>query len=95
MRHHNNDIENLIREIMNQFHANERQIQETLNLYFFLTNKSSLLNRSRPGSVAAAIVKYYIIKKNPQFSSDFFKNKIRLSELTLTRITREIEILLA
>lgn len=90
-----NDIQNLIHEIMCQFHATPDQITETLKLYDFLINKSSLLNRSRPGSVAAAIVKYYIMKRNPHFTSDFFKNKIRLSELTLSRITREIELILS
>ena len=93
-KHQNNDIQNLIQEIMNEFNASPEQIDDTLKLYDFLTNKSSLLNRSRPGSVAAAIVKFYIEKKNPQFSNEFFKNKIRLSELTLTRITREIELIL-
>jgi transcription initiation factor TFIIIB Brf1 subunit/transcription initiation factor TFIIB len=90
-----NDIYNLINEIMTAFHASPSQIKETLELYTYLTNKSSLLNRSRPGSVAAAIVKYYILKKNPNFSSDFLKYKIRLSELTLTRITREIDLILS
>lgn len=90
-----NDIHNLIQEIMKEFNATPGQIQETLSLYKYLINKSSLLNRSRPGSVAAAIVKFYILKKNPQFTNEFFKNKIRLSELTLTRITREIELILA
>tara|TARA_B100001027_G_C16261407_1_gene329638 strand:- start:13 stop:822 length:810 start_codon:yes stop_codon:yes gene_type:complete len=95
VKHDKSDIEYLIREIMSQFNANTKQINETLNLYDFLINKSSLLNRSRPGSVAAAIVKYYILQKNPNFSSEFFKNKIKLSELTLTRITREIELILS
>ena len=95
VKHDKNDIEHLIKEIMTQFNANTKQIQDTLTLYDFLINKSSLLNRSRPGSVAAAIVKYYILKKNPNFSPDFFKNKIKLSELTLTRITREIELILS
>lgn len=95
VKHDKNDIEYLIKEIMSEFHSNTKQIEDTLRLYDFLINKSSLLNRSRPGSVAAAIVKYYILKKNPNFSSDFFKNKIKLSELTLTRITREIELILS
>lgn len=90
-----NDIHNLIQEIMGEFNATPAQIKETLHLYEFLINKSSLLNRSRPGSVAAAIVKFYILKKNPHFTSNFFKSKIRLSELTLTRITREIELILS
>ena len=35
------------------------------------------------------------MKKNPDYSIDFFKEKIKLSELTLTRIVREIETIIS
>ena len=66
-----NDIHNLIQEIMGEFNATPAQIKETLHLYEFLINKSSLLNRSRPGSVAAAIVKFYILKKSSIFRCSY------------------------
>ena len=85
------DTKHLISEIMKQFNANKVQISEILDLYNFIENKSSLLNRSRPQSVASGIVRYYIFKNNPDFSHEYFKQKVKLSDLTLSRIVKEIE----
>ena len=86
-----NDIEHLITEIMQKFSATALQIEEVIELYKFLLNKSSLLNRSRPQSVASGVCKYYILNKNPDFSNEYFKCKVKLSDLTLKRIITEIE----
>jgi transcription initiation factor TFIIIB Brf1 subunit/transcription initiation factor TFIIB len=85
------DIKHLISEIMKQFNANNVQIKEIIDLYCVIENKSSLLNRSRPQSVASGIVRYYIFKNNPDFSLEYFKQKVKLSDLTLSRIVKEIE----
>lgn len=85
------DIKHLISEIMKQFNANNVQIKEIIDLYSVIENKSSLLNRSRPQSVASGIVRYYIFKNNPDFSLEYFKQKVKLSDLTLSRIVKEIE----
>lgn len=85
------DTKHLISEIMKQFNANSAQINEILSLYNYIENKSSLLNRSRPQSVASGIVRYYIFKNNPEFSHEYFKQKVKLSDLTLSRIVKEIE----
>ncbi len=85
------DTKQLIREIMGQFNATPVQTGEVLAMYDAIQNKSSLLNRSRPQSVASGLVRFYILKRNPNFSNDYFKQKIKLSELTLTRIVKEIE----
>ena len=90
-----NDVGHLIQEIMGQFNANDVQVKEVLDLYEHLSNKSSLLNRSRPQSVACGLIRYYIMKNNPEYSIDYFKEKIKLSELTLTRIVREIETIMS
>lgn len=90
-----NDVTHLIHEIMSQFNANENQVKEVLVLYDHLSNKSSLLNRSRPQSVACGLIRYYIMKNNPDYSIDYFREKIKLSELTLTRIVREIETIMS
>jgi transcription initiation factor TFIIIB Brf1 subunit/transcription initiation factor TFIIB len=90
-----NEVKHLIQEIMNQFNATEQQIIDVHKLYEHLMNRSSLLNRSRPQSVAYGLVCYYIMKKNPDYSIDYFKEKIKLSELTLTRIVREIETIIS
>ncbi len=82
--------ENLIREIMNKFDADESQVKEVIQLYERIKNKSSILNRSRPQSVASGLVRYYIIKNNKNISLSEFKNKVNLSELTINRICKEI-----
>ena len=88
------DTKHLIQEILKEFNATEIQIKEAYLLYDQIENRSSLLNRSRPQSVASGLVQYYIQKKNPEFSMEYFRKKVKLSELTLTRITKEIETIL-
>ena len=83
--------EDIIKEIMDKFNANEQQKQEAIDIFHRIKNKSSLLNRSRPQSVASGVVRYYIIQKNKDIGMDFFKNRVKLSELTITRIVAEIE----
>lgn len=82
--------EHLIVEIMEKFHATPQHIEEVLAIYDFIKDKSSLLNRSRPQSVACGLVRFYILRKNADISMDYFRSKIRLSELTISRIVKEI-----
>ena len=82
--------ENLIKEIMNNFEADNDQIEEVISIYKKIKNKSSVLNRSRPQSVASGLVRYYIIKNNKNISLSDFKTKVNLSELTINRICKEI-----
>lgn len=83
--------EHLVKEIMTKFHANDSHIEEALLIYSMVKGKSSLLNRSRPQSVASGLVRYYIQKKNSDISMEYFRTKIHLSELTITRIVKEIK----
>ena len=84
--------ENLeIMEIMDKFYATAEQKEEVLELYKCIENKSSLLNRSRPQSVASGIVRYYILQKGKDVPIAVFKAKVNLSELTINRIVKEIE----
>jgi len=84
------NTEHLIKEIMVKFNATEKQIEEVLKIYEYIQNRSVLLNRSRPQSVACGVVRYYTIKKNPEISIDYFRSKIHLSELTINKIVKEI-----
>lgn len=81
----------LITELMQKFNASMDQIQDVLSLYHQVKNKSSLLNRSRPQSVASGIFWYYIVNKNPDISIDYILSRIPISELTITKIAKEIE----
>jgi transcription initiation factor TFIIIB Brf1 subunit/transcription initiation factor TFIIB len=94
IKNNSNNIENMITETLCEFNATPSQIEDVLQLYEHVRNKSSLLNRSRPQSVACGLIRYYILKTNPDYSLDYFRQKIKLSELTITRIVKEIETIL-
>ena len=91
IKSNSNNIENMISETLQEFNATELQVQDVLQLYEHVKHKSSLLNRSRPQSVACGLIRYYILKTNPDYSIEYFREKIKLSELTITRIVKEIE----
>jgi len=84
------DTRHLIREIMSKFNATPMKTEEVVQIYDMIHNRSSLLNRSRPQSVACGIVRYYITGSNPEISSEYFRSKVHLSELTINKIVKEI-----
>jgi DNA-binding Lrp family transcriptional regulator len=84
------NTEHLIKEILDKFSANDKQIEEVIEIYNYIKDKSVLLNRSRPQSVACGLVRYYTLKKNPEISMDYFRSKVNLSELTINKIVKEI-----
>ena len=75
---------------MEKFDATEHQIEEVNTLYSKIHNKSSILNRSRPQSVASGLVRYYILMKGKDISMKEFKQKVKLSELTIEKMAKEI-----
>lgn len=83
--------QDLIIEIMNKFHATESQKQEILDWFSRIQNRSSLLNRSRPQSVACGMVRFYIERKQADISMPIFLSKVNLSELTIHKLVDEIE----
>lgn len=85
---------NLIEEIMNKFSATENQKLEVVSLYEQIKNKSSKINRSRPQSIAAGLTYFWICNKNKQVSMKEFTDKVNLSELTISRISKEISSIL-
>lgn len=85
---------NLVEEIMDKFSASAEQKEEVVQLYEQIKNKSSKLNRSRPQSVAAGLTYYWIRNKNKDITIKDFISKVNLSELTITKICKEIEELL-
>lgn len=82
---------NLIEEIMDIFSANTQQKKEVIDLYLKIKNRSSKLNRSRPQSVASAVVYYWSYNNTNNISLKDFAKKVALSELTINKIFKEIE----
>lgn len=84
----------LIQEIMKNFDAKDQQIQDVIKLYHQTKNCSSVLNRSRPQSVASGIVYYYVRLNNKNIPLKEFSQAVNLSELTVTKIAKEVARLL-
>ena len=81
---------NIIEDIMDKFDATNNHKKEVLYLYDRIKNKSSKINRSRPGSIASGIVYFWISLKNINISIKDFAKKVELSELTIIKISKEI-----
>jgi transcription initiation factor TFIIIB Brf1 subunit/transcription initiation factor TFIIB len=80
----------LVDDIMDKFNASDKQKQEVIQIYEQIKNKSSKINRSRPLSVSAGLIYFWICIKGIDISLKDFASKIELSELTVSKITEEI-----
>lgn len=84
--------EHIICEIMEKFNATTDQTDEVLQLYNDkIKDKSPDLNRRRPTSIAAGVVRYYILQRGNKIPITTFIEKVKLSELTINQIVKEIE----
>lgn len=81
----------IVDEIMDKLNANAEQKREVVSIYEMIHNKSSILNRSKPQSVAAGLVYYYIIKTKKDIPIESYTKTVNLSELTVNKIFKEIE----
>jgi len=80
----------LVGDLMELFSATKEQKKEVLMLYDEIKNKSSKLNRSRPQSISSGLVFYWICLKGKNISLKEFAKKSGLSELTISKISKEI-----
>lgn len=81
---------NLIEDIMDKFEATKEHKIEVIKLYNKIKNKSSKINRSRPQSVSASLIYYWICYKNIDICIKDFAKRVDLSELTIVKISKEI-----
>jgi hypothetical protein len=83
---------NLVREIMELFAATSEHNNEVKILYSLIENTSRKINRSRPKSVAAGLIYYWMCSKDntKHITLHLFTEKVKLSELTVTNIAEEI-----
>ena len=63
----------------------------SLELYSIIDGRSSMLNRSRPQSVAAGMIYYYSQEGGSKLQMKTFMTKIDISVLTVTKIYKEIK----
>ena len=81
----------IINEIMDKFSTSTGQKNEVYELYDKIKNRSSKLNRARPQSVAAAVIYYWICQNNIDIKLSDFASSTQLSELTISKNTKEVE----
>ena len=88
------DIEKEIINTMKKFNSNKRQNEEVIEIYKKTKNKSSILNRSRPNSLIAGIIYYWICRHDLQINMNEISNKLNISTSTIRKICREISTVL-
>lgn len=84
----------LINEIMTKLNATQSQKNEISELYMKIKNKSPVLNRSRPQSIASSVIYYYLSKQDDNIKIKDFIKKVKLSELTINKLTKVIKSIL-
>lgn len=80
----------LVKNLMKKFSAHPSQIQEVINLYRKIENRSSKLNQARPQSVSSGILYYWICLKKIDIDIRQFAKTAGLSVLTINKIAKEI-----
>lgn len=81
--------EHLIREFMKKLEARDDQIQKVTTLYQQVKGQSEIINRSRPQSIAAGVIYYYILLQKKNIDIKDFLRQVELSELTIRKIALE------
>ena len=83
--------EHIIQEYLQLFDITESKKDDIILLYHSIKHASSTLNRARPKSVGAGIIWYWIQKQNSALSLKEYTQRVGLSELTILKISREIQ----
>ena len=77
--------------ILQQLNMREEHNLKILKIYEKVKNKSDILNRANPQSVSSGLVYYYLKKKNVDLTDLKFGKIVDLSQITIDRISDEIE----
>lgn len=82
----------LIGEYFRKHHLPDEYRLEVISLYNKTKDKSSVISRSRPQSIANSYIYYYLSRKLGlnNFKLKEFSKAVNLSELTISKICREI-----
>ena len=83
----------LLEEYMSKFDLRMDHRASLLTLADRIKNRSTIINRSRPQSIASALIYYYlcVTRGSNNVNMADFIDKVGLSELTILKIYREIE----
>lgn len=84
-----------IRDILSGWDSNPETIEEVIKIYDKIEDKSSMLNRSRARSVAAAVIYYYaLLTGRNNIKLKEFSKRVELSESTIAKNAKEISAIL-
>lgn len=83
----------IIENILKKFNASNEQIEEVIFLYNNIKNNSKIINRSRPQTISSGLIYYYILKTKRQIPLKEFVKITGLSELTIKKIVKELDII--
>ncbi len=83
--------EHYIPSILEKFNVKQEHVKYILSLYKQLNDKSALINTSNPQSVSSGLVYYFLKKLNIDITPSNFGKLVGLSEITISRISNEIE----
>lgn len=79
-----------IPRIMQRFNANASHISRVTELYNKIHNRSKILNRSNPQSTIASLIYYYFRLIGGNISCPKFSKIVKLSDITISRISKNI-----
>jgi transcription initiation factor TFIIIB Brf1 subunit/transcription initiation factor TFIIB len=79
-------------KILDDLNLKPELFEPIFDIYEQVRNRSVVLNRANPQSVSAGLVYYYLRKrKNVDFTNVKFGKLVDLSEITISKISNEIE----
>ena len=84
----------LIDNVMKKFSATAEQKEEVRVIYELTRNRSSKLNRARPQSYCAGLIWSWLSTKHKGITLKEFARCVDLSELTIGKISKEVNIVL-
>lgn len=91
VRHYHIDVEHIIVDFLIKFGAAADHKTHVLQLYKKIQNTESILNRSRPQSIASALIYYYITEiLHKPVNMKVYTETVKLSELTIQKICKVI-----
>ena len=79
-----------IEHFMDELQASETDILFLKKMFNTIDINNSKLNRSRPQSVAAGLVYYWLLEQNKKITLKTFSKITELSELTITKLEKDI-----
>lgn len=88
------DTTTIIEEILNKFNVSTKNKKEVYDMYDKIKNNSIIVIRSRPNSVASSLVYIWAHRKGMNIHIKDFARETNLSELTISKISKEIEAIL-